>query len=151
MDQSVIYEGNEVLWIWPQIFIAYWATTLSITTFCITKLSKRIKNISLDAQCSYAESRNIWDPFVEQRLVLSSSFRCGLIHNCHKHHFGHTLLWYLTNPHLAYLFSNSKLDRFVIKQKNNDKQAWPILKLKTQTKVCSFQFQFATKCLNLLD
>jgi hypothetical protein len=30
--------------------------------------------------------------FVEQRLVLSSSFRCDQINNCKRHHFGHTVV-----------------------------------------------------------
>jgi hypothetical protein len=32
--------------------------------------------------------------FVEQKLVLSSSFRCDKIHNCLRYDFSHTLLWY---------------------------------------------------------
>jgi len=34
--------------------------------------------------------------FVEQKLMLSSSFRCYQIHNCHRSDIGHTLLCYLS-------------------------------------------------------
>jgi hypothetical protein len=34
--------------------------------------------------------------FVEQMLMLSSSFRCDQIHNCHWYDLGHTLLCYLS-------------------------------------------------------
>ncbi len=30
--------------------------------------------------------------FVEQKLMLSSNFRCDQIHNCHCYDFGHTLV-----------------------------------------------------------
>ncbi len=32
----------------------------------------------------------------KQKLMLSSSFRCYQIHNCHRNDFGHTLLCYLS-------------------------------------------------------
>ncbi len=34
--------------------------------------------------------------FVEKKLVLNCSFRCGQIHNCHRYDLGHTLLCYLS-------------------------------------------------------
>jgi hypothetical protein len=34
--------------------------------------------------------------FVEQKLMLSSSFRCDLICNCYRYDFGHNLLCYLS-------------------------------------------------------
>ncbi len=34
--------------------------------------------------------------FVEQKVMLSSNFRCYQIHNCQRYHFGHTLLCYLS-------------------------------------------------------
>jgi hypothetical protein len=38
-------------------------------------------------------------PFVKQKLVLTSSFRCDLIHNCHRYDFGHTSLCYLSKSY----------------------------------------------------
>jgi hypothetical protein len=35
--------------------------------------------------------------FVEQKLMLSSNFRCYQIHNCQRCEFGHTLLCYLSH------------------------------------------------------
>jgi hypothetical protein len=35
--------------------------------------------------------------FVEQNLMLSSSFKCYQIHNHHRYYFGHTLLCYLSH------------------------------------------------------
>jgi len=34
--------------------------------------------------------------FVEQKLMLSSNFRCYQIHDCNKNDFGHTLFGYLS-------------------------------------------------------
>jgi len=38
--------------------------------------------------------------FVEQKLMLSSNFRCDQIHNCHWYDLGHTLLWYLSQTQM---------------------------------------------------
>jgi len=38
--------------------------------------------------------------FVEQKFVLSYRFRFDLIHFCHRYHFGHTLLCYLSQTYM---------------------------------------------------
>jgi hypothetical protein len=40
--------------------------------------------------CSTNRPHGPSDRFVEQKLMLSSSFRCYQIHNCHRYDFGHT-------------------------------------------------------------
>jgi hypothetical protein len=42
--------------------------------------------------CSFGS----WGRFVEQKLMLNSSFRCDQIHDCQRYDFGHTLLCYLS-------------------------------------------------------
>ncbi len=38
----------------------------------------------------------LWGRFIEQKLELTCSFRCGQIYNNHSNEFGHTLLWFLS-------------------------------------------------------
>ncbi len=66
---------------------------------------------SLVAQTLGAKQHNIrqncrqtlnWGRFVEQKLILSSNFRCYQIHSCQRYDFGHTLLCYLS---LTWLFN----------------------------------------------
>jgi hypothetical protein len=55
---------------------------------------------------------NIWlasrGRLVEQKLILSSSFRCCQIHNCHRYDFGHTLLRFLSRTKMFNKLTSGK-------------------------------------------
>ncbi len=66
-----------------------------VTLCCATKVQLRCSakapalsvNSHLDVQQTHIRGR-----YVEQKLMLSSNFRCDQIHNCHWYDFGHTVV-----------------------------------------------------------
>ncbi len=66
-------------------------STMNLVTLCLLFKS------NLKVQQTNLMSRG-W--FIEQKFMLSSSFRCSPIHNCHKYDFGHTLLCYLSRTQM---------------------------------------------------
>ncbi len=47
-----------------------------------------------------AKQTHLWGRFVEQKLALSSSFRCDQIYKIRRYDFGHTLLCYLSQTYV---------------------------------------------------
>jgi hypothetical protein len=47
-------------------------------------------------ELAYGQALESSGRFIEKKLMLSSSFRCYQIHNCHRHDLGYTLLCYLS-------------------------------------------------------
>ena len=80
------------------IIVTYW-----VTLFVLLKSDLDVQRIHLRGR------------FVEQKLMVSSSFRCYQIHNCHRLDFGHTLLCYLSRTQMFKnpLFVQSQNQYFV--------------------------------------
>ncbi len=77
------------------VALMYWVNLLSSRPFVRSTLC-RVDLLSL-CLVKYLNIRlGTWSRFVEQKLVLSSSFRCDRIHNCYRYDFGHTFLCYLS-------------------------------------------------------